>query len=87
MPGRRTGCCCCEWLFWWGWLRAGRGSGPALLSCEEVMTWLRRLFGAVKLLLSGCHVLRRQASSAALLAESRRACQPPAVDVVGEPPM
>lgn len=46
------------------------------------MTWLSRLPGLVKLLLSGCQVLLRQASSAMLLVESRR--DHPEVDVVGE---
>lgn len=50
------------------------------------MTWLNRLPGFAKLLLSGCHVLLRHASSAALGTDSRRD-HPEAVDIVGEPSM
>ena len=77
IPGRRMFCC-------WGPLlaTAGRGSGGGS-SWDDVMTWLSRLPGLVKLLLSGCQVLLRHASSATLLIESRR--DQPEVEVVGEP--
>lgn len=79
IPGRRTVCCCCcgPLLF-----SAGKGSWGALI-CEDVMTWLKRLPGLVKLLLSGCQVLLRHASSALLVTDSRRD-HPLAVDVVGD---
>ena len=76
IPGRRMFCC-------WRPLLTTEGSGSGGgSSCEDVMTWLSRLPGLVKLLLSGCQVLLRK-SSATLLIESRR--DHPEVEVVGEP--
>lgn len=68
MPGSRT-LLLCE-----AGLAIGRGPGTELWNCEGVMTLLNRLvaFATAKLLESGCHVRLRQASSAALLIESRR---------------
>jgi hypothetical protein len=60
----------------------GKGPETGVWNCEGVITLLRRLLvlAATKLLDSGCHVLRRHASSAALVIESRRE----KIDDVGE---
>lgn len=78
IPGSRIDC------FWSGPLlsTAGNGAG-ARLNWEGVMTWLKRLPPFGKLLLSGCHVRLRHASSATLVTESRRD-HPEVVDVVGD---
>lgn len=75
MPGRRSADCEFE-----GFAIGGGGFGPTADWLTTELNWLGL---PLKPRLSGCQVRRRQASSAALEKDSRRADQPDE-DTVGE---